>query len=149
MKTILELFEAIDRKITKYHGDHIAQIGKIKPEDFKVKNKFSVIGKNDEKYDVTHTTSKTPNKQPDNKWYNPYSLEHIFIHHNGKHVGTVVADRQKDSLKIVDAGMTREHQGNRVVTKVHKHLIDGGENLIPSDHQSIGGSKIWKELNRK
>lgn len=111
------------------------------------------------------TPIKTSNLQ---SWFNPIgvgkvndytitvakskltSAHRVFIHHNKKHVGSIACSIKGKKLKVGDSSLVKEHQGKGVMADVYSHLVKSHGYEIHSDSkQSIGGHKLWKNLNKR
>jgi len=138
----------IDKSIKRKAGLNIAT-GKWTDEDiqdvYKPVSSSHFNASNGEKYHVT-LANRTKGDS--------FSKHTAFIHNedkNGKvsHVGTIHMKKHGQHYITSQTGLAPAHQGHRVITTAYKHLIKHhGLKLQSSTHQSVGGNKIWQELEK-
>jgi hypothetical protein len=119
-----------------------------KPDELMKTHKVIHSGKLESGHDVTVAKDKQT------------GAKSVFIHHNGKHIGTIEAHHTKKSmmdpasidahkdhvLQVSKSTIHKDHQGKGIMTNTYKHLIHHGYTLRSDSHLTHTAHKMWSKL---
>lgn len=86
-------------------------------------------------------------------------VKSVFIHHNGKHIGTIETHHEKHGMSgaapdakndniihVAKSNIHKSHQGKGIMTNVYKHLVHNNHTVRSDGMLTHSAHKMWTNL---